>query len=1012
MDLIERQRINYFLSVLFLVFTLHFRSTSEILSVKGDQDKSVRLTAISTQIAPRFDFRNIQGLNSNQVSSICQDKYGFIWIGTLNGLHRFDGTNMRLFLNDPLDSTSLVLDRIDRVYEDMDANLWIGTSGGICKYNRDLDNFERFKATCGFIPMNSPHPHRILDFKEDKYGTLWIISNREGLLYFDEDLNDFMSFFEEGDMQKLTSFNFSAFEIDEAGNFWLGTFDSGINIVNPNTRVIRQVEAGGRLSQLYDNKINDIMSDESGLVWVGTESGGISRFDLSNDRITSDIFIHSSHNPNSLRNNEVQSVYQDSKGQIWSCNVNGGLHLYDSLIDGFYHYSADAQNRHSLSSNSIWTIFEDRDQRLWVGSGLTGIDVWDENFTKFEHYFISPDAESGLKSNVIRGFEQDSQGRIWLASDGGGLSLVNDDGSFTTFQKNDSDIHSLSTDAVLSVKEGFDGNLWLGTWAGGVNIFNPSTQKSSLYKGVGAENLIDVFHIIKDGEDNLWFATYSGGLNKLDSKTGTLVNYMHDPNNDKTIASDLMHTLFEDSRGDIYIGVRNMGLNVLKKENISKGIFDRYNNDREDSLSLPSSTVNMILEDSYGTIWIATSGGLCTFNRVDGIFHRVHPKTGLSHSDIRGLIEDENENLWVRTHDGLTKLEIKSLETIDYGVSEGVQKGSFLRHTIFRSDQGEIMFGGKLGFNMFHPDSLESKSEPPGVYLTNFKLQNKDITYHRDSPILDKHIAEAQQIVLGPEDLRFTIEYVAINFTRAENNQYAYKMEGLENEWNYVENVTNATYNNLPPGAYRFVVKGANHDQQWNEEGASISILVQPDWYETWWARVFFSGLGIYLILLIVRWRTGRLKDAKKKLELVVARRTLQLTEKNAEILKQAQELQQKNAELGVLNSSISQQAEELKTYNDALNEMNENLEGLVKDRTKNLEKKNAELIKYSYTNAHMVRGPLTRILGLINLLKNDKPSSLANWMKKIEDSTLEMDQITRKISKKLDQQIKKEEEF
>ncbi len=996
MKLIVQHFINYFLIVLVLVNShgLLAGNTSDYRFQNTEQE--------GVADKPNLKFRNIPGLYSNRVSSLCQDKHGFIWIGTFNGLHRYDGSTLKLYRHDPIDSSSLVHNRIETIFEDSEGNLWIGTANGVSRYSWKYDKFINYRVFGRYPFSADAQANGVMDFAEDKYGVLWMATENEGIYYYDEDLGQFEPFFEESELLSLSSHNFSCMGIGSNGQFWIGTYANGVIVIDPMTKRIETLNTGTR-PNLNNNRIADIASVVGGEVWIGTNGGGISvvreSADMNYELVAR--YESTSSKKGSLTNDEIKDIYQSSDGLIWVCNINGGLHLYNEPIGGFYNYSADTRNRYSISSNSVYSVLEDRDGRLWVGTSLSGIDVHDPEYFVFDHYYASPDHYSGFESNIVRDFAEDDFGRVWVATDGGGISRFDQsNGSFETVNLTD----GLTSDAVLSVCKDSKGKFWLGTWAGGINVLDPQTGKIQVFKTEVGE-LENVFHIMEDREENLWFATYSGGLARLDGESGALTSYRHDPEDSTSIGLDLMHTLYEDNEGNVYIGIRASGLNVLEKDKIEQGIFRRFLPKTGDSLSIPSLHVNQILQDQGGTTWVATDNGLRIFDLEKGRFYPVDAKTELNDKDVRSMIEDKKGNLWIRTIEGLTQYRPADGFVRHYGIKEGVQKGSFMRHTMFQDSRGLIYFAGEKGFNVFHPDSLNRKNHKPRILFTDLKVFNTQ-TLNAEEGNDPQHISQLDELVFRPEDWKFTIEYVALNLSRAENNEYAYKMEGLEDQWNYVGNEQSATYTHLPPGTYTFWVKAISGDDWNGANTASIQIKVLPDWYETWWAKVMLFGVVLYLILVMVRVRTTRLSRAKKDLELIVARRTLQLREKNAEILKQANELKFKNEELAALNESISEQAEELKTYNDTLNAMNENLEGLVRQRTEKLEKKNDELVRYSFTNAHAVRGPLTRIMGLINLIKGEGKKTSDPLIKKIEEATNEMDQITRTIGQKLESEL------
>lgn len=958
--------------------------------------------------APILKFRNVApGLSNDQIKIFFQDKIGFLWIGTLGGLHKYDGSDITLYLHDPSDEYSLPFDRVEKIFEDSRGRLWIGTSDGLCQYDRTMDRFVRFPVISGLIDPSISHPNRIMDIHEDEMGTIWIASNREGLLYFDEDLNSFESLLVEEDVERFETLQFTAFEIDKNGVYWLATFGHGLYKLNPRTRELNHLtnDSRTRLS-LGGNLINDITIDHKNRVWVGTDRNGVDLITQNQENLSIQHFRGALKDEHALVNDDITTIYLDRSDRIWVCNENGGLHLYDEELQGFHRYLPDINNPSSISSISIWTIYEDLEGRLWVGTSLSGIDVCDPYHARFEHYYASPVAKNGLSSNVIRQFYETTPGEIWLATDGGGLNRFDvASEQFESYQTRDGPGKGPNSDAVISLEIAPDGKLWLGTWAGGVNILDLQTMRFSKLKCPDEVDLTNVFHIKRDKHDNMWLASHGGGLVCYDWKQKKFRSYKKNPTDTTSIGENELYSLIIDSKENVWLAVRNGGLNVLTKENRESGIFKRFLPPPRGHSGLPSIEVNQVYEDRNGTIWAATNRGLARYIEEEERFEVLDSSHGLPSDNIRSLIEDDRGFYWIRSIEAISRYNPETGEFKNFTTADGVQKGNFLRHSLYKRYNGELLFSGSQGFNRFHPDSLIIKREQPRVYLTDFELFNESVPISEES-ILKKHISETESITLTREQWKIRFEFVAINFTRAENNQYAYMMEGLEDQWYYAGNQRSATYTNLPAGTYTFRVKAANNEGVWNEEGTSVQVIVLEAWWQTWWANLLSLVLLGVLIWLAIKIRTYRLRRNQQKLEVLVESRTIELKKKNLEFIEQAKELARKNDELGMLNESMSMHAEELKTYNEALNEMNENLEKMVERRTRGLRQKNEELILYSFTNAHKVRGPLTRILGLLNLVNNNHDPETAELLARIKAATEEMDEITRSIGQKLDKQI------
>lgn len=850
----------------------------------------------TNQQKPELKFQRIhEGLVSNTVSTIAQDSQGYIWVGTYSGLHRYDGINFHVYTSSE-DTASISSNFIGEIYVDENSKLWIGTGNGVSRYNRSSDNFTRF--TLPGRSTSDSETNIINTIFEDENGNLWAAGNGEQLYYFDNQENRFILH------RAFAGLTINDVKPEDDNIFWIATLNVGLIKYNTASDKVEESFAHDPSDSLSiaSDAIDELARDADENLWIGTRDSGLDRMIVNNDETTFRHYRHEPGNPSSLRNNAIFSLYIDASGSLWVGNENGGLHLYNKKTDSFFHYDSDPNDPYSLSHNSIWAMFEDREGRYWVGTGLSGLNVVDSYSSKFTHYQNFHLANS-LNNNIIREFQESDEGNIWIATDGGGLNYFDrSKGIFTAITHNPEDTNSLRSDAVLDISKDNEGRLWVGTWGGGVNILTDPQQghfitfkeKINNYT-YPIKNVLDT-HFDREN-DYIWIAGFGEGLYRYDKKRDDLQVFTADSENAKSLASRYILRIFEDSDSNLWITTIE-GLSLLKSQNKEKGIFDNFFANNEDATSLPSNTIQQVIEDSGKNIWIATSGGLAKFVREYENFITYKKSDGLPSDDIKSIVEDDKGYLWVGTINGLSQFDPVEKKFENYHESDGLQGNEFSRYSAYKLSSGELLFGGMNGFNIFHPDSVKDNPNPPPVYITDFKLFNKSVAIGEEDSPLDKHISVTDTLVLSHNHNVFTFDFVALNYTNATQNQYAFKMDGFEEEWNYVGNRRNATYTNLNPGEYIFRVKASNNDDTWNEKGTSVVLFITPPFWQTSWFYLLFGLFILGIAITAYRWRMKNIKAYSKRLEKEVSDRTSELNSKNKDLENALQQLEEARDEL------------------------------------------------------------------------------------------------------------------
>ncbi len=846
---------------------------------------------------PELNFQRIQEeLVSNTVLDIYQDKFGFIWIGTNSGLQRFDGIEFHTYTTNKKDTTSLGDNFVMDVYEDKDSVLWVRTRTGMSRYNRSTNDFTNFP-----VPENPDLFNNNKLVEEDSENTLWVIGGEEKLFYYDREQQTFIA---KGNFKDK---DLSSIQAGQNSILWLTTLNNGLIKFDTESYTVKQTYTHDPSdpNSIGSDRLNTLERDSEGVFWIGTNDAGLNKMVLEDGDVHFIKYKHNPDDPYSLTNNDVFSINIDRQGSLWIGNENGGLHLFNPEEDNFFRYVNDRKDPNSLSSNSIYCFFEDETGRYWVGTGLNGLNLVDPYASKFKHYTTSAAKENWLTNGVIRDFYEEENGDIWIATDGGGLNHFNrSEESFKAYEYDSGNPFSLRSDAVLGIEKDESGRLWVSTWGGGINILVDEDQEKFIsfqqFIGNSRYPFENVFDVHFDSQyDYIWIAAHAEGLYRYNPGSGELRLFSADSEKSNSLSSNTIQNIFEDSKGNLWISA-NFGLNLLRAEDKDKenGNFTVFRYEENDSTSLPNDVVRDVYEDSRNNIWVATKSGLAKYVEEKNQFIIYDKSDGLPTNEVRSIIESDDKNLWIGTINGLAKFNPETETFKNYYRSDGLQADKFSRHTVLKLKSGELLFGGINGFNLFHPDNIYKNPHIPPVYLSDFRLYNKSVSIKdKDSP-LHQHISMTDSLVLSHRDNVFTFEFVALNYTKPKQNQYAYKLEGFEENWNYVGNQRYATYTNLDPGEYTFRVKAANNDGVWNEKGVSLALTITPPFWQTAWFYLLSGLFVIGTIFTIYRMRVRSIREHNKRLEKEVEERTHELKGKNEDLESALHELKKTRSEL------------------------------------------------------------------------------------------------------------------
>jgi len=844
------------------------------------------------------------GLSQNAGLEIFQDSRGFLWIGSQDGLNRYDGYSFKVYKHDPDDSKSLSHNSILKITEDRDGALWIGTwGGGLNHYDPVTEQFTSYQHDPN--KPDSISDNTVTSIKKDSQGNLWI-GTLAGLDRFDVKISKFEHFTNDSkNPNSLSSNVISVIFEDSKHRLWIGTGangaeGSGLNRFDPSTgKVLRYQHDESNPNSLSSNNIASIYEARDGTLWIATggfslRGGGLDQFDPDTDKAKH--FTYNASDPHSIGGNDLMTLWGDSSGMLWVGTWSSGLSRMSLSKPGvFTNYKNDPYFADSLSGNEVWSLFKDRSGILWIGTSHSGINKLASNSGQFSLYQNNPSDTTTLGTNATGAFSEDARGNIWVATWGAGLDRFNPStGQFTHYRHDPENPNSLSYDHFMAVYVDSYNFVWAGTLGKGLNRLDPAANKATHYfhDRDNPSSLADdnVAALIPDKNGGLWIGTL-GGLSHYDPNTDSFINYRNDASNAGTLSSNMVVSLYIDSGNTLWIGTWGGGLNGLdlndpNHSDPKRATFIHYHNITDDDSSLSEDSVWAIHEAADGILWLGTQLGLNRFDRTTKTFKHYTEKQGLPNNVVLGILGDDEGNLWVTTNNGLAKFNPQTKKFTVYDSSHGLQGNEFNSNAYFRAHNGTMYIGGINGFNLFQPKEIKPNPIAPPVVVTGVKVFNDP---------LSADLSGKFPIQLSYKQNFISFEFAAFDFQAPQKNQYAYMLDGFDKNWIEAGNHRYATYTNLPGGEYTFRVKASNSDGVWNEAGIAIPLSITPPVWRTWW----FAGALIMLLgILIVggfRWRLNSIREQNVYLETQVSDRTWELIETNKLLKKEVE--QRKHAE-------------------------------------------------------------------------------------------------------------------
>ena len=813
-----------------------------------------------------------EGLSQSSVLTVLQDDLGFLWIGTQDGLNRFDGYSFEVFRPNPNDADALVGGEIFALVQSADGAIWAGTYTGLNRYDPLTGKFRHWLHDEG--NPDSLINDTVQAIHQDSRGILWI-GTHKGLDQYDPATGKFIHITlpdKPSDIESVYSIN--ALYEDKHDTLWVGT-DDGLIRHDIETKEFQLYQNETGTNSISFNEVSSIAEDQDGMLWIGTHLG-LNRYDPFTGKFTR--FIHSDLAPSSLIDNYVQAVYVDRSWQLW-VGTRNGLDRFDPTTQHFIHYQSDSTDPAGLSDNSIFSIYEDRGGVLWIGTFGGGLNLHDRGHDQFAYYHhINADLQS-LSGNTIFPILPSPGGKIWIGTHGAGLNLLDPEtGKSKHYRHDPANPDSLLSDTIRALFLDRNGTLWIGTDQGldrldagssnFVHYVSNAQDPKSIPFGI-------VYELYQDNQSKYWVGT-SKGIRLFNPTTGEFTRVNEGSADSADLADGRARVVYQDRSGAIWLGTDTHGLFRLnpKTKNLEHFTYDSTAGD-----SISSNTVLDVYEDRRGRIWIATfGGGLNRYIPEENAFEHFRQEQGLPNDVVYGILEDKSGNIWLSTNLGVSRFDPRTESFANFTVKDGLQGNEFNAAAFSQDEKGRMYFGGINGLTVFDPLGIRKNPYIPPIVLTSLTLQD-------GGPVsLTQTIETLQEATLSYPQNSFDLNFAALSFSEADKNLYKYRLEGFDQDWRSAGTERRATYTNLPGGVYTLRIQGSNSDGVWNEEGIILKITIVPPFWQTW----SFRGLtGIMLIaaaFLTHRWRVRGIQTQKMELEHIIQDRTQILKKQNLDL--------------------------------------------------------------------------------------------------------------------------------
>jgi ligand-binding sensor domain-containing protein len=797
--------------------------------------------------APPLQFQHLsdaQGLSHNRVWAITQDKYGLIWIGSQDGLNRFDGYKVDIYRTEPADKNSLPNNYVRCLFTDSHGTVWIGTGNGLAYYDYRSNSFQSFFRGKGedSLPGNN-----ISVIKEDVYGMLWIGTNT-GLCSFDIKNKRFQRFLHDDHSNSISNDHIRDIDFAPDGSMWITT-GKGLNRLDLSTmRFTSFFHDPKDSTTLSGNILTQIAMDKDGNIWTSVnETIYLECFNTKTYRVRH--YRTFTEEQSQIPNNSPRDIFIDRKGRLWVGTDAAGLYLFLPGKNIFYQYKADILDQNKLQSNTVVGMYQDNSNMIWLCT-QTGVERFNPDESKFIVYRPKSITSLAVTNNSVQAIAEDPSYRLWIGTFNGIFILDRKTGAYTNYQFKPNDPYTLSNNVVQSLCRDKWGNMWIGTM-GGLNLFDPIHKRFRRFytKKDDVRGIAFIQSIISCKNGDLFFGG-QGGLSQFDFDNDSVHHLFNEG----------VSVIFEDDREILWIGIGSgsgAGGGLLKYNRLT-GEREMFFNIVDDTSSVPSNSIVSVAQDHKGVIWIGTAAGLCRFNETTKKFTTFSEKNGSPKGQVAQLLVDDQDRIWMSATGGISMFDESRTKFTHYNPADGLQGREFAGRTVVKTHDGYLCYGGKYGFNIFHPDSLRINNFIPPVILKRIMIFGEELK-------IDSSFTDLKSLKLSYKQNFFSFEFAALNYDHPEKNQYDYQLINFDKR--VVSNGTNRafSYTNVPPGNYTLKVTASNNDDQWNTTGFELELIIIPPFWATWWFKTIAVLALAGAVLLFFKLRENRIKQEQAR---------------------------------------------------------------------------------------------------------------------------------------------------
>lgn len=785
-------------------------------------------------VEEHYYFKNLSirnGLSQNTVNAILQDRKGFMWLGTKDGLNRYDGLSFRKFKHDAANPRSIGNSFITSLYEDFNGNIWVGTDAGVYIYYPEKEAFEEFDCQS----LEKTRIERSVSMiAGDKQGRVWIAVEAQGMFCYDTRQKLLRNY----PLSEISS-NIKCFTFDSGGTLWLGFYGDGLYYSKDNLATVHPYgspEDGKR--EFEGGVITKIVQGNYNCLYIGSVKEGVSELNLTSGQVRNLLAIDESGESIFCRD-----LLPYSDNELW-IGTESGIYIYNLRTAQFIHLRASLYDSYSLSDNAIYALYKDREEGLWIGSYFGGVDYYPRQYTYFAKYYPKNIANS-LHGKRVREFCRADDGTLWIGTEDGGLNHFNPKTKeFHFFEPSAgfTNIHGLCMDGS---------HLWVGTFSKGLRVIDTRTGVvlRTYTEGHTPHSLNDnsIFSICRTSAGEIYLGTLFGLLRY--NRTQDSFDCIPELN------GKFVYDIKEDSYGNLWLATYANGAYCY---DVSARRWKNYVFDAEDEKSLPYDKVLSVFEDSYRQIWLTTQGGgFCLFHPDTETFTRYGLKDGLPNDVVYQIVEDDDRFLWLTTNNGLVRFDPKTMEMKVFSTANGLPTNQFNYRSGFKDEAGNIYLGSINGFVAFDPRTFAENRQVPAVAITDFLLFNKEVSVGETDSPLKSSITFSDKVVLTADQNSFSFRIAALSYQAPRMNKLMYKLEGFDEGWLTIGESPLVTYSNLGYGDYVFKVKASNSDGVWNEQETSLHLSILPPFYLSGWAYcfyvLFFMGCLVCVIFYFKR---------------------------------------------------------------------------------------------------------------------------------------------------------------